>query len=176
MNKNYNKGLHNAPCPFGKFFPSELNRDDLYYMQLAYNEAIDAWNENNVRVGAVVALNGTVIASDHNRVDSMRDPTAHAEILAINKASQHFGDWRLIDSSLYVTKEPCPMCAGAAIMSRIRRVVFAVSDPKMGCLGGAINLNSLPDSNHRVKISSGVLEKHCRVLLQSFFKKVRIKE
>ena len=176
MNKRNNNGSVNSTCPFEKLFPSQLNRDDIYYMKLAYNEAINAWREDDVPVGAIVALNGEVIALDHNRVGSTRDPTAHAEILAINKASRHFGDWRLVDSSLYVTKEPCPMCTGAAIMSRIRRVVFATPDPKMGCLGGATNLNNLPQSNHRVEISSGVLEKECRLLLQSFFKKMRIKD
>ncbi len=175
MVSNSNNGSGKTTCPFEKLFPSQLNRDDLYYMKLAYNEAIDAWRGDDVAVGAIVELNGEVIASDHNRVDSTNDPTAHAEILAINKASRHFGDWRLVDSNLYVTKEPCPMCAGAAIMSRIRRVIFATPDSKMGCLGGATNLNSLPNLNHRIEISSGVLEEECRLLLQSFFRKMRVK-
>ena len=120
MVSNSNNGSGKTTCPFEKLFPSQLNRDDLYYMKLAYNEAIDAWRGDDVAVGAIVELNGEVIASDHNRVDSTNDPTAHAEILAINKASRHFGDWRLVDSNLYVTKEPCPI---------VRRRRHHVPDP-----------------------------------------------
>ncbi|HRG56060.1 MAG TPA: tRNA adenosine(34) deaminase TadA [Lacunisphaera sp.] len=158
------------PCPFEKRFPSQLQRDDEFYMWLAYNQAIDAWKQDEVPIGAVIVLGGEVIASAHNQRDSTRDPTAHAEILAMTQAARSVDNWRLTDATLYVTKEPCPMCSGATLMSRLKRVVFAVSDPKMGCLGGATDLNALPQSNHRLDLTRGVLEKPCLELLQAYFK------
>ena len=95
---------------------------------------------------------------------------AHAEMLAITQAESVIGDWRLMECDLYVTKEPCPMCSGATLMSRVKRVVFAVSDPKMGCLGGATDLNALPQVNHHLEITRGVLEQPCLELLQAYFK------
>ncbi|TVR49250.1 MAG: nucleoside deaminase [Puniceicoccaceae bacterium] len=163
-------------CPFEKQYPSQLHRDDAFYMALAYNLAIDAWRKDEVPVGAVIEYGGEVIASAHNTVDSSGDPTAHAEILALTQASRHRGDWRLNGATLYVTKEPCPMCSGAAIMSRLERVVYAVSDPKMGCLGGAADLNQLPRSNHRLTLTTGVMERECRDLLQAFFRLKRARE
>ena len=139
-------------------------------MSLAYNQAIDAWRQDEVPIGAVIEFSGEVIASAHNQVESIDDPTAHAEILAITQAARHIGDWRLDGATLYVTKEPCPMCSGATLMSRLRRVVYAVADPKMGCLGGATDLNALPRVNHTLEISTGVLETECREILQAFFK------
>lgn len=123
-------------CPFEKRFPSELVRDDAYFMWLAYNLAVDAWRADEVPVGAVIAMDGVVIGAAHNQTISLRDPTAHAELLAVTQAAEALGDWRLSGAALYVTKEPCPMCAGAAVMARIARVVFAMGDPKMGCCGG----------------------------------------
>jgi tRNA(adenine34) deaminase len=162
-------------CPFEKRHPSRLVRDDGYYMSLAYNQAIDAWREDEVPVGAVIEAGGEVVASAHNRVEGAADPTAHAEMLALTQAAAKRGDWRLEDATVYVTKEPCPMCSGAMIMSRVRRVCYAVADPKMGCLGGAANLNDLPRSNHRVEIASGgVLEDACREMLQEFFRLKRV--
>ena len=158
-------------CPFDKRFPSQLLRDDAFYMSLAYNEAIDAWREDEVPIGAVIEIGGEVVASAHNTVEHTKDPTAHAEILAITQAAAHLGDWRLSQATLYVTKEPCPMCSGAVLMSRVKRVCFAVGDPKMGCLGGATNLNDLSRVNHHVELTSGgVLELECRELLQAFFR------
>jgi len=138
-------------------------------MSLAYNQAIDAWREDEVPIGAVIELGGQVIAAAHNQRDSTRDPTAHAEILAMGQAARAIGDWRLNEATLYVTKEPCPMCSGATLMSRVRRVVFAVSDPKMGCLGGATDLNALPHVNHHVLLTRGVLETECLALIQAYF-------
>ena len=120
-------------------------------------------------VGAVIELGGEVIASAHNQRDGTRDPTAHAEILALGQAAKALGDWRLAGATLYVTKEPCPMCSGATLMSRLKRVVYAVPDPKMGCLGGAANLNGLPQSNHHLEITCGVMEKTCLELLRAYF-------
>lgn len=163
-------------CPFEKRFPSQLHRDDAFYMALAFNQAIDAWRADEVPIGAVIECAGQVIGAAHNLVDSTRDPTAHAEILAITQASRAIGDWRLNDATLYVTKEPCPMCSGAMLMARLGRVVYAVSDPKMGCLGGATDLNELPRVNHHCVIERGVLENECRELLQAFFKAKRTGE
>ena len=160
-------------CPYPKVFPSQLQRDDNFFMWLAYNEAINAWRENEVPIGAVIAVDGEVVAAAHNQVEATKDPTAHAEILAITQAANAIGDWRLNAATLFVTKEPCPMCSGATLMSRVGRVVYAVPDPKMGCLGGATDLNALPRVNHTLQITTGVLETECRELLQAFFQEKR---
>ena len=140
-------------------------------MSLAYNQAIDAWRLDEVPIGAVIEIGGEIVASAHNTVEGAHDPTAHAEMLALTQAAAHLGDWRLEGATVYVTKEPCPMCSGALLMSRVRRVCFAVPDPKMGCLGGATNLNDLPRINHRCELTAGgVLENECRDLLQAFFR------
>lgn len=156
-------------CPFEKIFPNQLVRDDTFFMKLAFNAAIDAWNMNEVPVGAVIEYGGAVIATAHNQVERMNDPTGHAEILAITQASRHLQDWRLNACTLYVTKEPCPMCSGAMIMSRMGRVVYATPDPRMGCLGGAVNLAALPHINHRCALEAGVFEEPCTTLLRTFF-------
>jgi tRNA(adenine34) deaminase len=170
--------MANPPeCPFDKRFPSQLIRDDLFYMSLAYNAAIDAWREDEVPIGAVIEIGGEVVATAHNTVERSKDPTAHAEMLAISQAAAHLGDWRLEEATIYVTKEPCPMCSGAVLMSRVKRVCYAVGDPKMGCLGGATNLNELSRVNHHVELTSGgVLEEECRDLLQAFFRLKRLSE
>lgn len=157
------------PCPFEKRFPSQLLRDDAHYMKLAYNLAIDAWHAGEVPVGAIIAGPEGVLGRAHNRTEGAGDPTAHAEMQAITMAAAALGDWRLNACTLYVTKEPCPMCSGASVMARLGRVVYAVPDPKMGCLGGATDLNALPRSNHRIELISGVLEAECRELLRAFF-------
>lgn len=164
------------PCPFEKVFPSQLVRGDEFYMWLAYNQAVDAWRSDEVPIGAVIELGGEVIATAHNQRDSTRDPTAHAEILALGQAAKAIGDWRLNETTLYVTKEPCPMCSGATLMARVKRVVFAISDPKMGCLGGATDLNALPQVNHHLEITRGVLEQPCLELLQTYFKHKRAED
>ena len=160
-------------CPFPKIFPSALVRDDRYFMALAYNEAVEAWKEDEVPIGAVIVRDGEVIASAHNRTVSSNDPTAHAEMLAITQAAGTLNDWRLNECTLYVTKEPCPMCSGASVMSRLGRVVFAWGDPKMGCLGGAFPVHELPKLNHRVQVVSGIMEDECRAILQAYFKMKR---
>jgi tRNA(adenine34) deaminase len=164
------------PCPFEKVFPSQLQRDDDFYMWLAYNQAIDAWKQDEVPIGAVIVLGGEVIAAAHNQRDSSKDPTAHAEILAMTQAAKAVDNWRLTDATLYVTKEPCPMCSGATLMSRLKRVVYAVGDPKMGCLGGATDLNALPGSNHHLELTRGVLEKPCLELIRAYFQLKRREE
>lgn len=157
-------------CPFPKLHLSQLVRDDRFFMSLAYNQAIEAWREDEVPIGAVIECGGEIIGSAHNQVEHAGDPTAHAEMLAITQAARALGGWRLNEATLYVTKEPCPMCSGATIMSRVKRVVFAVGDPKMGCLGGATDLAALPRVNHRPLRESGVLEMECRELLQAYFR------
>jgi len=164
-------------CPFEKRFPSQLVRDDTFFMSLAYNQAIDAWRLDEVPIGCVIELGGEVIATAHNTVEGAHDPTAHAEVLALTQAAARIGDWRLDGATLFVTKEPCPMCSGATLMSRLKRVCYAVPDPKMGCLGGATNLNDLPRINHHLEITmGGVLENECLELLQAFFRLKRTQE
>ena len=142
-------------------------------MRLAYNAAIDAYQQNEVPIGAVIEFQGEVIASSHNQVEFTGDATAHAEILAITQASQRVGDWRLNDCTLYVTKEPCPMCSGAAFMSRLRRVVYGVPDDKMGFLGGALDISKVQSLNHQLKVTRGILEEECKALLTHFFSEKR---
>ena len=157
------------PCPFSKKFPSAIKRDHLYFMTLAYNQAIEAWQAGEIPVGAVIVQGEDVIATGHNSVATLHDPTAHAEMIAITKAAAHIGDWRLNDLVLYVTKEPCPMCSGATIMARVGMVVYGVCDPKMGCLGGSCCLQNLEQSNHRPIVVPHVMETECLELLQTFF-------
>ena len=162
---------------FRKLHPSQLgDRDDEFFMKHAFNRAIDAFDADEVPVGAVIILGEEIIGSAHNEVERTGDPTAHAEILAISQAANHVEDWRLNDCTLYVTKEPCPMCAGAMIMGRMGRVVYAVDDPKMGYLGGVLDLNTTPTNNHRIEVGKGVLADECREILQAFFGKKRIEK
>ena len=158
---------------FEKKYPSTLNRDAEYYMTLAYNEAVEAWNEDEVPIGAVIEHEGRVIAAAHNKSRSSGDPTAHAEILAISQAANTLGDWRLNECTLYVTKEPCPMCSGALVIARIGKVYYGLSDPKMGCLGGATDLGALPESNHKFETVGGLLEELNHEILKAFFEKKR---
>jgi tRNA(adenine34) deaminase len=157
-------------CPFEKLHPSLLSMDETYFMSLAYNQAIDAWNLGEVPVGAVIEYGGEIVAKAHNCVESTGDPTAHAEILALTSACRAIGDWRMTGATLYVTKEPCPMCSGAMVMSRMTKVVYAVRDPKMGCLGGAADLSAMPHSFHKVIVQGGLMENECAQMLKAFFR------
>ena len=156
-------------CPFEPLFPSYLVRDDAFFMKLAYNQALKAWKLGEVPVGAVIEYGGEVIAQAHNMVEQSQDPTAHAEILAITQASAKVGDWRLNGATLYVTKEPCPMCSGASIMARLSRVVYAVPDSKMGFLGGALSTHEVPTLNHHLQTTQGVLQDECLELIKTYF-------
>lgn len=138
-------------------------------MSLAYNQAIEAWKQNEVPIGAVIEHDGQVIATGFNRVETANDPTAHAEMIAITQAARHLSDWRLNEATLYVTKEPCPMCSGATMMSRLKRVVYAVPDPKMGGMGGIYNVNDYPSINHSLDITTRVMHDECLQLIQTFF-------
>ncbi len=146
---------------------------DEYFMQDAIRQAVKAYEADEVPVGAVVVRAGTVIARAWNQVELLKDATAHAEMIALTAAEAAVGDWRLSGCTLYVTKEPCPMCAGSLVQCRIDRVVFGADDPKGGAAGGAMNLLQFPTLNHACDITSGVMEPDCRSLLQTFFKEKR---
>jgi len=144
-----------------------------HYMQLALREAQLSADSGEVPVGAVIVRNGAIIAKAHNQTELLKDPTAHAEMIAITQAAAAVGDWRLTETILYVTKEPCPMCAGAIVLARIPLVVFGVADPKRGGAVSVFNILNHPQLNHRPEILQGILEAPCRHLLQEFFKEKR---
>ncbi len=150
-------------------------QSDHYFMGEALRQAARAYAAEEVPVGAVVVRAGRIVARAFNQVELLKDATAHAEMLALTQAEGNVGDWRLTDCTLYVTKEPCPMCAGAMVHTRLARVVFGASDPKGGAAGGTMNLLQLPSLNHRCEITSGVREAECRSLLQTFFAEQREK-
>ncbi len=156
-------------CPFSPLFPSFLNKDDEFFMKLAYNQALKAWDMGEVPVGAVIEYGGEIIAQAHNMVETLKDPTAHAEILAITQAAKNVGDWRLNGATMYVTKEPCPMCAGASVMSRLYKVVYGAPDPKMGFLGGNLSIHKTNGLNHSLIVSDSVCKDECIELLKVFF-------
>jgi tRNA(adenine34) deaminase len=147
--------------------------NDQYFMREALRQAQKANETGEVPVGAVVVLAGKIIGRAHNQVELLKDATAHAEMLALTQAEAAVGDWRLTDCDLYVTKEPCPMCAGALVHTRIRRVIFGCTDPSAGAAGSVINLLQMPALNHRCEITLGVLQKECAAILQDFFRKRR---
>ena len=149
---------------------------DHYFMGEALRQAVRAYEAEEVPVGAVIVRGGRIIARAFNQVELLKDATAHAEMLALTQAQEFAGDWRLTDCTLYVTKEPCPMCAGAVVHTRLARVVFGVGDPKGGAAGGALNLLQFPSLNHQCDITSSVREADCRGLLQSFFAEQRVKK
>lgn len=150
-------------------------QSDHYFMGEALRQAARAYEAEEVPVGAVIVREGRIIARAFNQVELLKDATAHAEMLALTQAEQAMNDWRLTDCTLYVTKEPCPMCAGAIVHTRLQRVVFGASDPKGGAAGGALNLLQFPTLNHKCQITPGVREAECRTLLQSFFAEQREK-
>ncbi|WP_408641636.1 tRNA adenosine(34) deaminase TadA [Staphylococcus carnosus] len=145
-------------------------------MKLALEEAKKAERIGEVPIGAIVVKEGEVIARAHNLRETVQQPTAHAEHIAIEKAAEAVGSWRLEDCTLYVTLEPCVMCSGAIVMSRIPRVVYGASDPKGGCSGSLMDLLQEPRFNHRAEVVSGVLENECGAILKSFFKQLREKK
>jgi tRNA(adenine34) deaminase len=148
-------------------------RPDEYFMREALRLASKAAVAGEVPIGAVVVREGKIIARAYNQVELLKDATAHAEMLALTQAEAAVGDWRLIDCDLYVTKEPCAMCAGALVHTRIRRVIFGCADPAAGAAGSVINLLQLPTLNHRCDVSVGVLENECAAILKDFFRQRR---
>lgn len=145
------------------------------YMKLALKEADKALNKDEVPVGAIIVEEGKVIARGFNQRNSKQNATAHAEHIAIEKACKKIGSWRLEECELYVTLEPCPMCAGAIIQSRIPKVYFGAYDPKGGCFGSCINFNDIKGFNHYPEVQGGILEEECSSLLTNFFREKRKK-
>ena len=146
-----------------------------YYMQLALREAQQSADNDEVPVGAIIVRAGQIIGRAHNQTELLKDPTAHAEMIAITQAASAVGDWRLTETTLYVTKEPCPMCAGAIVLARIPTVVFGVTDPLRGGAVSVFNILAHPQLNHRPTVITGILEDECREMIQTFFKTKRRK-
>ena len=148
-----------------RFFP----RDE-YFMRLAIREAERALEHEDVPIGCVVVREGEVIGVGRNERELRNDPTAHAEILALREAAAHIGSWRVLDSVLYVTLEPCPMCAGAIVLARVPRVVYGTVDPKAGAAGSVLDVLAEPRLNHRPEVAGGLLADECAELLRAFFR------
>src|SRR5881409_431446 len=152
----------------GRFFP----RDE-YFMRLAIREAERALEHDDVPIGAVVVRGGEVIGAGHNERELRQDPTAHAEILVLREAARAAGSWRVLDAVLYVTLEPCAMCAGAIVLSRVPRVVYGTVDPKAGAAGSVLDVLAEPRLNHRPAVVAGPLAGACAELLREFFRQKR---
>ena len=152
---------------------TDFTSDD-FLMGEALRLARRAFAADEVPIGAIVVRNGEIIARAWNQVETLKDATAHAEMLAITQAESVVGDWRLTDCDLFVTKEPCPMCAGAIVQARLRRVVFGCPDPKGGAAGGLLNLLQMPELNHRCEVTGEVRAEECARILKDFFLARRI--
>lgn len=150
--------------------------NEFNFMQIAYNEAKKAFNCREVPIGCVIELNGEIIGTGFNKRVNEKNVLAHAEIIAINEACKKLGDWRLEGATLYVTVEPCPMCAGAIVQSRIKKVVFGARNPKAGCAGSILNILQEDRFNHQVEIVEGVMVEECADLMKKFFKEFRVKK
>ena len=149
--------------------------DDLKWMQRAYELAQKAKEQDEVPVGAVIVHENKIIGEGWNQPISSNDPTVHAEIIALRQAGQALNNYRLPDATMYVTLEPCAMCAGALIHARLAKLVYAADDPKTGACGSVFNLLQTSELNHKVEIEKGVMEEECRSLIQGFFKEKRVK-
>jgi tRNA(adenine34) deaminase len=147
--------------------------NDEKYMRLAIDEALKAKDKLEVPIGAIIVQNDEVIASAYNLRETEQRSVAHAELLAIDEACKKLGTWRLEGATLYVTLEPCPMCAGAIVLSRVKRVVFGAYDPKGGCAGTLLNLLEFEKFNHQAEVVGGMLEEECGSLLTTFFRELR---
>jgi tRNA(adenine34) deaminase len=147
-----------------RFFPM-----DEHFMRLAIREGLQAGEHDDVPVGAVVVREGEVIGAGHNERELRQDPTAHAEMLALREAARHQRSWRLLDTVLYVTLEPCAMCAGAIVLGRVPRVVYGTADPKAGAAGSVLDVLAEPRLNHRPEVQGGLLAEECAALLVDFF-------
>ena len=150
--------------------------DHVKWMKVAFREAEKAFEQDEVPIGAVVVQNGQIIGRGYNQCESLIDPTAHAEIIAITSASNTIKDWRLKDCQLYVTKEPCPMCAGALVNARINMVIFGMYDEKEGCCGSLYQLCRDNRFKHQLTVKGGIMEDACTLIIQEFFKKKRKKD
>lgn len=152
--------------------------DNIYSagMPHAMREAERAFDEDEIPIGAVIIYDGKIIGKGHNQVERLKDPTAHAEIIAITAATSYLESKWLLDADLYVTKEPCSMCAGAIVHSRIKNLIFGAYDPKTGACGSILDIVRHPKLNHRVNVIGGVEEQSCAAILHEFFDKLRSKE
>jgi tRNA(adenine34) deaminase len=150
--------------------------DHVKWMKVAFREAEKAFEQDEVPIGAVVVQNGQIIGRGYNQCESLTDPTAHAEIIAITSASNTIKDWRLKDCQLYVTKEPCPMCAGELVNARINMVIFGMYDEKEGCCGSLYQLCRDNRFKHQLTVKGGIMEDACTLIIQEFFKKQREKD
>jgi tRNA(adenine34) deaminase len=153
--------------------PEDQRAQDLTFMRMALEEASRAPAVGEVPIAALIVQNSQILAQTHNYRELWQDPTAHAEVIAIRTAATALGRWRLTDTTLYVTVEPCSMCIGAIILARISRVVFGAWDPKAGACGSVFDLPSAPKLNHQVLVTGGVLEQESQALIQKFFKELR---
>ncbi len=151
----------------------QMDVNHIYYMKEALKEAKKAYELGEVPVGAVIVKNNQIIARSHNMRETTQDATHHAEIIAINKACDKLNSWRLTDCILYVTLEPCLMCAGALVLSRIKKVVFGAYDPKFGSVASITNVLDIKKYNHQVLYEGGILEEECKAVLKCFFKRLR---
>ncbi|ADU28313.1 tRNA adenosine(34) deaminase TadA [Evansella cellulosilytica] len=152
------------------------SKEDIFFMEQALVEAEKAMEIGEVPIGAIIVRDNVIIARGHNLREQQQMVTNHAELIAIQKACEEVGSWRLEDCTLYVTLEPCPMCAGAIVQSRMKRVVYGAADPKAGCCGSLMNLLDEPRLNHQVYVTSGLYEEESSRLLKDFFKKLRQKK
>ena len=150
-----------------------MSSEDIIYMRAALKEAEKAADKREVPIGAVLVLDGEIIARAHNLRETEQSAVAHAELMAIEEACKKLGTWRLEGATLYVTLEPCPMCSGAIILSRVKRVVYGASDPKGGCAGTFMNLLTDERFNHQSEVTSGVLAQECGDILSNFFRDLR---
>ena len=146
---------------------------DESFMKQAVKQAKKAYDKLETPIGCVIVHEDKIIARGYNKRNMKKNTLAHAEILAINKASKVLGDWRLEDCTMYVTLEPCPMCAGAIVQARIPRVVIGSMNPKAGCAGSILNLLQMPEFNHQVELETGVLEEECSQMMKDFFRELR---
>ena len=156
-----------------KLNPNSFGEADIFFMNEALQEAKNAELIGEVPIGAIIVFDGKIVARAHNLRETTGDPTGHAEIIAIRKAAAVKQHWRLSEMTLYVTLEPCPMCAGAMVQSRIKRLVFGAMDPKAGAVGSLMNLLQDERLNHRVEVTSGILAVECGRILKDFFRKRR---
>jgi len=147
--------------------------EDVMYMRMALREAERAAEAGEVPCGAIIVKDGQILGKAHNQTELLKDPTAHAEILAITQAAAALENWRLTDAVLYVTKEPCPMCAGAIVLARLKKVVWGCDDPKRGGARSKFEILDHADLNHRVEIQTGVMEAECKSIIQGFFRERR---
>ncbi|RKY88200.1 tRNA-specific adenosine deaminase [candidate division KSB1 bacterium] len=145
----------------------------IHWMKIALKEAEKAYTKNEIPVGAVIIHNGKIIGKGYNQVEKLKDPTAHAEIIAITSAVNTIGSKFLENCSMYVTLEPCVMCSGAIILSRLENLIFGAKDPKSGAFGSVYNINEDNKLNHKVNVISGILEEECALIIKKFFLKLR---